>query len=264
MNDNSLDQVAVVTGAARGIGRGIALVLGRLGMTVYVTDIESRNERHSPLTGTVEDTADAVSAEGGRGIAVHLDHADHAAVADFFQRVRREQDGIDLLVLNAFNGNKLPFAGKPFWELDPAHWENMFESGVRGHIVAASQAAPQVIARKGLVVLTGLDGDAGNVLGKHLYYDLAMRSVSRLAFSMNADLTLHGATAVAVAPGFTRTEAIVAALGNRADAADPVDWPGRLIAALYRDERRQDLAGSTASVSDLGRRYGMDPRDEET
>lgn len=135
----------------------------------------------------------------------------------------------------------------------------MFDSAVRGHIIAATYAAPLIIARKGLVVLTGLDGDERNVMESHLYFDLAMRSISRLAFSMDADFAPHGAATASVAPGFTRTEAIVSALGSEADGADPIDWPGRLIAALFRDGRRQALAGLTASVEKLGRRYGSEP-----
>jgi NAD(P)-dependent dehydrogenase (short-subunit alcohol dehydrogenase family) len=250
--------VAVVTGAARGIGRGISLVLGEAGATVYVTDRETRRRRYSELPGTVEDTAEQVTERGGRGVAVAVDHLDDDAVAAVFERVRAEHGGLDLLVANACNGNALPFAGGPFWTLPLEHWRNMIDVGVRSHLVAAWYAAPLLIERKGLAVLTGYTDPDAEVLADHVFYDLAMTSVSRLARTLAHDLAPHGVTALAVSPGFTRTEAIVAALGDRLPpGTDSVEFPGRAVRALLEDRDVARHAGRTIPVAALAREYGF-------
>jgi dehydrogenase/reductase SDR family member 1 len=257
-------RVAVVTGAARGIGRGIALVLGEAGATVYVTDRESRNRRFSELPGTVEDTAEQLTERGGHGLPVALDHTDDVAVAELFERVRTEHGGLDLLVANAFDGNALPFGGGAFWSLPLRHWQNMVDSGVRGHLVAAWYAAPLLIARRGLLVLTGYTDPGAEVIAGNVFYDLAMTAVSRLARTLAHDLRPHGVTALAVSPGFTRTEAILAALGDALPAGtDSVEFPGRAVRALFDDPEVARHGGRTVPVSELAAEYGFtdpDPR----
>ncbi len=201
MNEPSTSKsaVAVVTGAAR----GIALVLGQAGATVYVTDRETRARRYSELPGTVEDTAEQLTERGGRGIAMAVNHTDDDAVAALFERVRDEHGGLDLLVANACNGNALPFTGGPFWTLPLEHWRNMVDVGARSHRVAAWHAAPLLIERRGLAVLTGYTDPDAEVIANHVFYDLAMTAVSRLARTLAHDLRPHGVTALAVSPGFT-------------------------------------------------------------
>ena len=250
--------VAVVTGAARGVGRGIALVLGEAGATVYVTDRESRERRHSELPGTVEDTAAQVTDRGGQGIPVVVDHADDTAVEALFQRVSGEQGGLDLLVANAFNGNALPFGPAPFWELSLEHWRNMMDSGVRSHLVAAWHAAPLLIARRGLLVFTGYADPEAEVIAGHVFYDLAMTAVSRLARTLAHDLRPHGVTTLAISPGFTRTEAILAALGDDLPpGTDSVEFPGRAVRALLSDSAVARHAGQTLPVAALAAEYGF-------
>lgn len=261
---NGSGTVAVVTGAARGIGRGVALVLGEAGATVYITDRETRGRRHSQLPGTVEDTADQVTGRGGHGIPVAVDHTDDQAVASLFERVGREHGGLDLLVANAFDGNALPFTGGPFWTLPLEHWRNMIDSGVRSHLVAAWHAAPLLIQRRGLVVLTGYTDPGGEVIAGHLVYDLAMNATSRLARSLAHDLRPHGVTALAISPGFTRTEAVVAALGDRLpQGTDSVELPGRAVRALLEDPEVAGHAGRTIPVAELAQRYGFGDVDDE-
>ena len=253
-----MSPVAVVTGAARGIGRGIALVLGETGATVYVTDRESRTHRHSALPGTVEDTAEQLTHRGGRGIPVPLDHTDDAGVAALFDRIRAEERGLDLLVANAFDGNALPFRGGPFWTLPLEHWHNMIDSGVRSHLTAAWYAAPLLVERRGLCVLTGYTAP-DDVIAGHVVYDLAMHAVSRLARTLAHDLAPHGATALAISPGFTRTEAILAELGDDLPpGTDSVERPGRAVRALLADPDVARHAGSTITVADLAAEYGFD------
>ncbi|GAA3981474.1 SDR family NAD(P)-dependent oxidoreductase [Actinomadura viridis] len=249
--------VAVVTGAARGIGRGIALVLGEAGATVYVTDRESRGHRHSDLPGTVEDTAEQVTARGGRGIAVPLDHRDDAAVAALFDRVRAEHGGLDLLVANACNGNALPFTpGVPFWELPLDHWPNLMEVGVRSHLVSAWHAAPLLVERRGLLVVTGYADERSEVVG-HVFFDLAMNGVTRLARTLAHDLRPHGVTVLGLAPGFTATEAIVAALGANPPGADSQEFPGRALRALLEDPEVARHSGRMLPVAEVAAEYGL-------
>jgi dehydrogenase/reductase SDR family protein 1 len=254
-----MPRVAVVTGAARGIGRGIALVLGEAGTTVYVTDRETRARKHSELPGTVEDTAEQVTSRGGEGVPVGVDHTDDEAVAALFERVRDERGGLDLLVANAFDGNALPFHPAPFWELPIAHWHNMFDNGVRTHLVAARHAAPMMLARGGgLIVLTGYTDPDAEVIAGHLYYDLAMHATSRLARSLAHELGPYGVTALAVSPGFTRTEAILAAIGDALPpGTDSVEYVGRAVRALFEDPDVARHAGATIPVASLAAEYGF-------
>lgn len=256
--DSGRDTITVVTGAARGIGRGIALVLGEAGASVYVTDRETRERRYSELPGTVEDTAEQVSARGGRGIPVIVDHADDDAVQALFDRIREEHGGLDLLVANAFNGNALPFRGGPFWTLSLENWHNMFDIGVRSHLVCVWHAAPLLVARRGLAVLTGYTDPGSEVIADHLFYDLAMSAVTRLTALLAHDLQPHGVTAVAISPGFTRTEAIVAALGDEVPPGlDSVELPGRGVRALLEDRDVARHAGRTIPVAELAAAYGF-------
>lgn len=255
MNNHS-EKIVVVTGAARGIGRGIALVLAEAGTTVYVTDIETRGRKTSPLPGTVEDTAEQVTERGGNGIAVPLDHTDDHAVEALFKRIRDEHGGIDLLVANACNGNALPFQSGPFWTLPLENWRNMIDIGVRSHLVSAWYAAPLLIERRGLVILTGYSDPNAKRMG-NLFYDLAMNSVSRLAYSLAHDLGPQGVTALALSPGFTRTEAIVAAMGERPPGSDSIEFPGRAVKALFGDPDVERHSGKTLRVADLAVEYGF-------
>ncbi len=247
----SRNRVAVVTGGARGIGRGIALMLGERGDTVHVTDIESRNQKRSPLPGTVEETADEVTARGGKGVAHVVDHTDDHAVDALFARLLNEHAGLDIVVANAFNGNALPFAPAPFWELPMTHWNTMIDAGLRSHLVTARAAAPLLLADRGTLVMTGYalpDTDGG-----HLFYELAMSGINRMTVSMSHDLHPRGVTVVTVSPGFTATEAIRAAFGTQPlpAEADPVEHVGRVVRALTDDTAAGALSGATLRVHEL-------------
>jgi NAD(P)-dependent dehydrogenase (short-subunit alcohol dehydrogenase family) len=154
-------KVALVTGASRGGGKGIALVVGEEGATVYVT---GRSVRGEPTTlgrpGTIDDTAEELTARGGIGIAVRCDHADDAQVAALFERIRGEQGRLDLLVNNAWSGYEIaPYADLPFWEIEWRHWDLMFRGGLRATAFASTLAAPMMIeAGSGLIVNKRLAG----------------------------------------------------------------------------------------------------------
>ncbi|MNQ00643.1 3-oxoacyl-[acyl-carrier-protein] reductase FabG [compost metagenome] len=273
-------RVAVVTGASRGAGRGIAQELGAAGATVYVT---GRSTRARPadsygqllalselaaLPGTIDDTADEVTQFGGRGIAVACDHTKEDEVAALFARVEREQGRLDLLVNNAWGGHE-SFTGvfeAPFWEHPLANWDSMFDRGVRNHLVASRCAAPGMVARKQGLIVTTTFWDRGHYLRGNLFYDLAKASMTRLAFGIAQELQPHGVASVAVSPGWMRTEFVLA--GHKTDEAHWQERPalartesprylGRAVAALAGDAQVLDKTGQVLRVADLARAYGF-------
>jgi NAD(P)-dependent dehydrogenase (short-subunit alcohol dehydrogenase family) len=274
------DCVAVVTGASRGAGRGIAVELGAAGATVYVT---GRSTRERPadtygqlmalsdlaaLPGSIDDTADEVTRMGGRGIAVRCDHTSEDDVAALFARVEREAGRIDLLVNNAWGGHET-FNGvfeAPFWEHPLSNWDSMFDRGVRNHLLASRCAAPLMVRQKKGLIATTTFWDRGRYMRGSLFYDLAKASMTRLAFGMAQDLKPHGVASVAVSPGWMRTEFVLAAY--KTDEAHWQERPelartesphylGRAIAALAGDPRVIDKSGEVLRVADLAREYGF-------
>lgn len=256
--------VAVVTGASRGAGRAIAHVLGERGATVYVT---GRSVRGAPtpdgMPGTIDDTADEVAVRGGRGIAVRCDHTVDAEVEALFERVRAEQDGrLDLLVNNAwggYEGHVMGLPQDPFWTQGPGFWDSMFTAGVRATLTASRLAAPLMVERgRGLIVHTVAWSDGAYL--RHLYYDLSKAAIVRMAFGMAHELRPHGVAAVALAPGFMRTERVLAA-----HAVYPFDlsrtespeYLGRAVAALAADAEVMRWTGRVLDVGTLAREYAF-------
>jgi NAD(P)-dependent dehydrogenase (short-subunit alcohol dehydrogenase family) len=274
------DCVAVVTGASRGAGRGIALELGAAGATVYVTGRSTRAhpaESYGQLLslsamaavpGSIDDTADEVTRLGGRGIAVKCDHTSEQEVAELFSRVEREAGRVDLLVNNAWGGHET-FTGvfdAPFWEHPLDQWDSMFDRGVRNHLVAGRCAAPLMVRRKQGLIVTTTFWDRGHYLRGNLFYDLAKASMTRLAFGMAQELKPHGVASVAVSPGWMRTEFVLA--GHKTDEAHWHERPelartesprylGRAVAALAADADVRRRSGEVLRVADLAREYGF-------
>lgn len=271
--------IAVVTGASRGAGRGIALELGAAGATVYVTGRSTRAspgrgyERFLALLGadappgSIEDTADAVTRMGGTGIPVQCDHTVETEVAALFERVAGEQQGrLDLLVNNAWGGHQDPaHIVRPFWELPTSFWDGMFHAGVRNHILAATYAAPRMIARRAGLIVTVTFWDRDRYTG-HFYYDLAKAAMTRLAFGLAQDLRPHNVASVAVSPGWMRTEFVLA--GHRTDeehwrqapalaATESPRYVGRAVVALARDPAIMARTGGVLRVGDLAVEYGF-------
>jgi NAD(P)-dependent dehydrogenase (short-subunit alcohol dehydrogenase family) len=274
-------RVAVVTGASRGAGRGIALELGAAGATVYVTGRSTRAEPARgyegilaesgmpSLPGSIDDTADAVARLGGTGIPVRVDHTREDEVRALFDRVQREQGGLDLLVNNAWGGHeafsKAAF-GAPFWEQALDQWEAMFDRGVRNHLLASQVAAPLFIRQKRGLIVTTTYWDRGGYLRGNLLYDLAKAAMNRLAFGMAEELRPHGVASLAVSPGWMRTEFVLAS--QPTDEAHWRDFPalartespryvGRAVAALAADPRVMAKSGGVHRVGDLAVEYGF-------
>jgi NAD(P)-dependent dehydrogenase (short-subunit alcohol dehydrogenase family) len=262
-------KVAVVTGASRGAGRGIARALGEAGATVYVT---GRSARGGPATdglpGRVEDAAEEVTARGGAGVAVRCDHTDDAQVEALFARVRRERGRLDVLVNNVWGGYEgRTFVGEGiyFWEQPYAErWDKMFTAGLRAHVVASCLAAPLLIEHKAGLIVSTIAWDHDKYLGS--FYDLSKHAIVRWVHGMAIELRRHGVAAVAVAPGFTRTERVLAAYG--ADEAHWRDVPalaatespeyvGRAVVALATDPRVLDKSGRAFRAGELAAEYGF-------
>lgn len=250
--------VAVVTGASRGAGRGIALVLGEAGATVYVTGRSIIGAPSGPgREGTIEETAEAVNARGGHGVPVRCDHTDDAQVRALFARVRHERGRLDLLVNNAWGGyeqrpdeQEVPFFGTPFWEQPLWRWEGMFTAGVRAHLLSSRHAAPLLVEHRdrcpGLIVNT-IAWAFGAYLG-NVYYDTAKAATIRLAFGMAEDLRPHRVAAVALAPGH---------LG----VTETPEYLGRAVATLATDPDLMVKTGGLLTVGELAREYAFTDTD---
>src|SRR5688572_4015315 len=206
--------VALVTGASRGAGRGIALELGAAGATVYVT---GRSVAAGPTTdnvpGTIDDTAREATARGGRGIAIRCDHTVDADVESLFARIGADRGKLDLLVNNVWGGYEhsecRPLPLVPFWEQSLHQWDGMLTAGVRAHLTASRLAVPLMLPqRRGLIVSTTANLAALPYL-RNVFYDLAKNAVARMAWAMAQELREHDIAALAVAPGFMRTERVV-------------------------------------------------------
>ncbi len=248
------DQVALVTGASRGGGKGIALVLGENGWTVFVT---GRSVRGQPTTlgrpGTIEETAEQVTGRGGTGIAIRCDHTDDAQVGAVFRRIGAEQGRLDLLVNNAWSGYEIPpDPALGFWQIQWRHWDLMFTGGLRAAAYASRLAAPMMIeAGTGLIVnITWvLDRPHG-----HAFYEVAKNATSKLTEQMADDLRPHGVACVAVSPGFMRLERMNLT-PEEASMAESAEFPGRAIAALAADQNVLAKSGGVFTTPALAREY---------
>jgi NAD(P)-dependent dehydrogenase (short-subunit alcohol dehydrogenase family) len=255
-------KVAVVTGASRGIGKGIALALGEAGAIVYVTGRSQAGSTTESMPGTVQETAESVTRRGGEGVAAVCDHTVDAEVEALFTRVREEQGRLDLLVNNVWGGYEqfdwARFAA-PFWEQPSGHWSRMFESGVRAHLIATQRAVPLMLSqRTGLVVHTTA-WDRDKYLG-NLFYDVAKAAVNRLAFGMAKELESHQIAVVALAPGFVGTErvrAAFAAAGRSPGNLESPEYIGRAVVALAADPGIMAKSGRVLTVGQLALEYGF-------
>ena len=231
--------VAVVAGATRGAGRGIACMLGEAGATVYCTGRNSRERPNEepPFAGrpeTLEETAEMVSARGGVGIPARCDHLEERQVEALFERVRKERGRLDVLVNDISEGEMHEW--KPFWKLSLEKGLAGLRRGVHTHVITTRHAAPLMVEQKrGLVVEVG-DGDALYYRG-NLFYDLVKVSAARLAYAWAEELRPHGVASVYVTPGFMRTEVVLEHFG-----ATEENW--REVAEKSRRARGMGLAGS--------------------
>ena len=255
-------KVAVVTGASRGIGKGIAVALGSQGATVYVTG-RTATSGASTLPGTVGETAAEVHRRGGKGIAVQLDHSDDDQVAALFDQVRREQGRLDILVNNAFAIPEDLTDPKPFWEKPLSNWE-MVDVGVRSNFVAARHAAQIMVPqRSGLIV--AISGYTGATYTYGVIFGMCKAAVDRMAHDMAIELERYNVASLSLWQGLTYTERAQRNLArdpemknvtvtNPAVGCSP-EFPGRVIAALATDPEVMKRSGGTFITAELAMDY---------
>ncbi|MEX0691416.1 MAG: SDR family NAD(P)-dependent oxidoreductase [Gemmatimonadales bacterium] len=269
-------QVALVAGATRGAGRGIARALGESGAIVYCTGRSSRGKprdhahHYAERPETIEETADLVTAAGGQGIPVVVDHKDHAAVKQLFAKVKRAQKRLDILV-NVLTHTPVE-AWNPFWKLDMAEGRNQVDGWIWPHVMTARYALPMMIERKSGMMVEIIEQEG---LGYHgqMWFDLFETTLKRLAYAVAVEGADHGITAFAMTPGFMRTEAIKEMFGATDDnwkdvavthpqakafgfiASETPVYAGRAIAAVAADPKRQQWSGGVWSSSTFAEQY---------
>ncbi|WP_432068702.1 SDR family oxidoreductase [Streptomyces sp. C10-9-1] len=271
-------RVALVAGATRGAGRAIAVELGAAGATVYATGRTTRT-RTSELgrpTETIEETAELVTAAGGEGIAVPTDHLLPDRVRDLVARIDREQGRLDILVNDVWGGNPLLDFDTRMWDVDLERGLRMLDLGVRTHIITSSIALPLLVRHPGGLLVEVTDGteESNRDFRENFYYDLAKNAPLRMARILGEELRQVGASAVAVTPGFLRSEEMLDIFGLTEDtwregigrerywelSESPV-YLGRGVAALASDPRRDRWNGTSLDSGRLAREYGLTDAD---
>jgi NAD(P)-dependent dehydrogenase (short-subunit alcohol dehydrogenase family) len=275
-------KIALVAGATRGAGRGIAVALGEAGATVYCTGRSSRGRR-PPTLGrpeTIEETAELVTVAGGRGIAVRVDHTEPTEVKKLVAMIKRRHKGLDILVNDVWGGDADTEWGKPFWTVNLEKGLGMLKQAIHSHIITSHYAVPLMLGRGEGIIFEITDGDAFYYRG-NLFYDLVKISVIRLAFAMARELRKQDIVSVALTPGFLRSERVLEHFGvseanwkeagkkkdkNSADQNDaPGDfmisesprYVGRAVVALAADPKVKKKSGRVFSSWALAREYGF-------
>ena len=267
-------RVALVAGATRGGGRGIAVALGEAGATVYATGRSTREQRSEvDRPETIEETAELVTAAGGEGIAVAVDHLDPEQVRGVVERIDAEHGRLDVLVNDIWGAEHLFEWNKPVWEHDLDRGLRLLRLAIDTHLITSHHALPLLVRRPGGLVVEVTDGTAeynADHYRVNAFYDLAKTAVIRLAWAQAQELRPHGGTAVALTPGWMRSEAMLEHHGvsesNWRDATERTPhfcisesprFVGRAVAALAADPDAARWSGQSLSSGQLAQVYGF-------
>jgi NAD(P)-dependent dehydrogenase (short-subunit alcohol dehydrogenase family) len=267
-------KVALVAGATRGGGRGIAVALGEAGATVYVTGRSTR-ERRSEIDRpeTIEETAELVTAAGGEAIAVAVDHLEPAQVAALAERIDAEHGRLDVLVNDIWGAERLFEWNTPLWKHDLANGLRLLRLAIETHLITGHHALPLLVRNPGGLVVEVTDGTAeynADHYRENAFYDLAKTSLTRLAWGLAQELAPYGGTAVALTPGWMRSENMLEIYGvteeNWRDGtrrtphfciSESPRFVGRAVAALAADPERSRWNGQSLSSGGLAQVYGF-------
>jgi NAD(P)-dependent dehydrogenase (short-subunit alcohol dehydrogenase family) len=267
-------KVALVSGATRGGGRGIAVALGEAGATVYATGRTTRDRRSEiDRPETIEETAELVSAAGGEGIAVAVDHLDPAQVARLIARIDSEHGRLDVLVNDIWGAEHLFERDAPLWQHDLDRGLRLLRLAIDTHLITGHHALPLLLRHPGGLVVEVTDGTAAYDADHYrvsLFYDLAKVSVIRIAWALAEEISSHGATAVALTPGWMRSEVMLERHGvTEADWREATErtphfcisetprYLGRAVAALADDPEVGRWNGQSLSSGGLAHVYGF-------
>jgi NAD(P)-dependent dehydrogenase (short-subunit alcohol dehydrogenase family) len=257
-------KVALVTGASRGVGRGIAFALGEAGATVYVTGrTVDEGSAASGLPGTVTSTAEGVTDRGGIGIAVPMDAGDDEQIGALVEKIDREQGHLHILVNSVWGGYERYTDGSyvwgPFWEQPLSLWDSMHRVGVRAHYVTSAAAAPLMI-RSGPGIIVSLSSFAAQVFTEPVAYGVAHAAIDRLAKDMAVELAPHAVTSISLYPGLVLTESVLAMIQYFEDEPNretPL-FVGRTVAALAADPDVFRLTGQQLVAAEVAEAYSID------
>ena len=256
-------RVALVTGASRGVGKGIALGLGEAGATVYLT---GRTVQPGGSPGGMGDTLQAAAAEvtaaGGQGIAAPCDHTDDEQVRSLFARIEADHGRLDLLVNNVWGGYEHFYDGTKFWEEQGfwttplSRWDKSFDAGVRAHYVASVLAAP-IMIRQGSGLIVNISFFAAGRDDRGVIYGVAKNADDRMAACMAHELRPHNVAAVSLYPGLVRTESVLAAAHFDMSNSESPQFIGRAVAALAADPQIMQKSGQVLVAAQVALDYGF-------
>ena len=257
-------RVALVTGASRGIGKGIAIELGIAGATVYFTGRSTSEDPQRP--GTIGATADEIQALGGRAVAIRCDHHQDAEVAEVFERINKDEGRLDVLVNNA-TAEMGSMVGKRSWELPFELWDDLIGVGLRSHYVASVHAARMMIPKQdGLIVNVSSHGSREYLMG--VIYGVGKAGLEKLTADMSKELREYGVAMISIWPGLSKSENRLVDAVREPDGrltlfgldlafAETPAFPGRAVVALAADEARMQRSGLAFWLADLARDYGF-------